>query len=344
MRIEELHISGKTEFFSSILDGAPFGIIVLDLVGEIQIVNYLARQYLELPYELKDLPGKNIMEFVSEIPQIEEAIGNCFTRGRKPFNLETIPFGGNYLNFKGRLIPDGYLVIIENITRLKEIETDTLHAMIEGQELERKRLAKDIHDGLGPVLSTVKLNLEGTLTELGGKAPHDSITNLQTAIQLIDSMAMEMRTISHSLMPRVLEDFGLVDALESLCNRLDNTNRIKVSFIHSGVNERFDKLLELGLYRISQELLNNALKHSRAQSILIQLIHRADSLMLMVEDDGIGFNPEDIPDDDEGIGLQNIESRAKALGGDFFLDAAEGRGVIATIEIPLNAEDDTDEL
>jgi two-component system NarL family sensor kinase len=182
------------------------------------------------------------------------------------------------------------------------------------------------------------LNLEAALTEILERNVPDTIMNLQSAIQLIDSMAIEMRSISHSLMPRVLEDFGLVDALENLCNKLDNTNKIKVSFLNVGVNKRCDKLVELGLYRITQELINNAIKHSKAQTIQVQLIHRSDSLMLMVEDDGIGFDLNNIKDDDEGIGLLNVESRAKAFGGDFFLDTADGRGVIATIEIPINGD------
>jgi signal transduction histidine kinase len=326
------------DILSSVITCVPFGLIAFDLSGDIIIANYLAKQYLDLPYEVDNLPNKNILDCVAEIPAIEEVLRNCLNKGRKPFNLESIPVNGKQISFKGRLIFDGFVVTVENITQLKEMEADSLFAMIEGQELERKRLAKDIHDGLGPALSIIKLNLEAVLAEIEESHQTTTIKNLRTAVELIDSMAGEIRSISHSLMPRVLEDFGLVDALESLCNSLDNTNKIKVSFLNVGVNERFDKLVELGIYRITQELLNNALKHSKAQTIQVQIISRSDSLVLMVEDDGIGFNIQEVDDEDEGIGLLNIESRAKAMGGSFYLDTAEGHGVIATIEIPLNAD------
>jgi signal transduction histidine kinase len=333
-----LPVSDYNDILSSIITCVPFGLIAFDLSGDIIIVNHLAKQYLDLPYEVEDLANKNILECVSEIPAIVEVLNNCLKKGRKPFNLESIPVNGKQISFKGRLIFDGFIVTIENITQLKEMEADSLFAMIEGQELERKRLAKEIHDGLGPVLSIIKLNLEAVLTEIEENHETNSIKNLRIAVEMIDSMAGEMRSISHSLMPRVLEDFGLVDALESLCNSLDNTDKINVSFLNVGVHERFDKLVELGIYRITQELLNNALKHSRAQSIQVQIINRSDSLVLMVEDDGVGFNIQEVDDSDEGIGLLNVESRAKALGGSFYLDTAEGHGVIATIEIPLNAD------
>lgn len=335
---DNLPVSDYNDILSSVITCVPFGLIAFDLSGDIIIANHLAKQYLDLPYEVDNLPKKNILECVAEIPAIEEILRNCLTKGRKPFNLESVPVNGKQISFKGRLIFDGFVVTVENITQLKEMEADSLFAMIEGQELERRRLSKDIHDGLGPALSIIKLNLEAVLAEIEESHQTTTIKNLRTAVELIDSMAGEIRSISHSLMPRVLEDFGLVDALESLCNSLDNTNKIKVSFLNVGVNERFDKLVELGIYRITQELLNNALKHSKAESIQVQIISRSDSLVLMVEDDGIGFNIQEVDDEDEGIGLLNIESRAKALGGSFYLDTAEGHGVIATIEIPLNAD------
>jgi signal transduction histidine kinase len=338
MSVEELPASDFNDILASIISCTPFGLIAFDLSGDIIIANHLAKQYLDIPYEVDDLPKRNILDCMNQIPVIEEVLRNCLTKGRKPFNLESVPFNGKQISFKGRLIFDGFVIAIENITQLKEMEADSLIAMIEGQELERKRLAKDIHDGLGPVLSIIKLNLEAVLAEMQENNKSNSIKNLTAAVELIDSMAVEMRSISHSLMPRVLEDFGLVDALESLCNSLDNTNKIKVSFLNVGVIERFDKLVELGLYRITQELLNNAQKYSKAQSIQVQILNRSDSLVLMVEDDGVGFDIQEIEDKDEGIGLLNIESRAKALGGTFFLDTSEGHGVIATIEIPLNAD------
>ena len=137
-------------------------------------------------------------------------------------------------------------------------------------------------------------------------------------------------------MPSVLTDLGLVAALENMCRKADMAGEIEVKFFHTGFHDRLDTSLELGIFRIAQELLNNAFKHANAQQITLQLVKHPHSIMLTLEDDGEGFD-YDLEYDlmHHGIGLRNVETRTAALGGQFHLEAQLGQGVLATIEIPL---------
>jgi PAS domain S-box-containing protein len=338
MNTDKISFSESDDFLVSVISSAPYGILTIDWNGEITIANYLAREYLGLKYEVKELPGKNILDCVDHIGILKKMLRKTLKKNKKAFNLETILYDNQYLNFKLRVIHNGFLLTVENITRLKDIEAAALNSTFEGQELERKRLAKEIHDGLGPLLSTVKLTLETVVSELKQKDNASALQKLENTSMLIDSITGDLRNISRDLMPTVLEDFGLVAALENLCRRLDEANKLKVNFYSSGMKNRFEKNLELGLYRIGQELVNNAIKHSGGTTLNFQLIRHKNSIVLMVEDNGTGFNEEAKNPANHGIGLINIEARTKALGGEFFIDSSEGRGVIATVEIPLMAE------
>ena len=306
------------DFLVSVISSAPYGILAMNLEGYVTLANIQATDFLDLPYSVKELTDKHISDCVKQIPKLKSAVNRCLNNNRKPFNLESVPFGTKHLTFRGRLIHNGYIITIENITRLKEMEAIALNSTFVGQEQERMRLAKEIHDGLGPILSTIKLNLDALYSELLNKVPDDFLHRLADSIELIDSLTTDMRNISRDLMPKVLSDFGLAAALENLCRSVNDSNKLKVGYYTSVREKRYDNALELGLFRIGQELINNAIKHSDASIVNVQLIEHTDSLVLMVEDNGRGFDEIAINQNNQGIGLINIESRAKALGGEFF--------------------------
>ena len=147
---------------------------------------------------------------------------------------------------------------------------------------------------------------------------------------MIDQAADDLRTISHNLMPKVLSDFGLVEAIDSLCDKIDEAG-LRVEFISTGIEKRLNKVSELSLYRITQELINNTLKYGQATKITVQLIKRDQSIRLMYEDDGKGFDLNSIS---KGLGLMNIENRAKALAGQVTFDSQPIQGMTAIIDIP----------
>jgi len=327
--------SEPKDFLLSVIGSSPYGIIALDYQGKIIMVNSLAMQYLGIEDEINSIADRSVYGYIQFLPELESILRSSLEKQQKSFDLELIPYNDNFFSFRGRLTHHGMIITIEDVTRLKEMETAVLNSMIEGQELERRRLAKEMHDGVGPLLSTIKMNIqkiESDIVELSPPIKED----FSAAYSLIDTVADEIRYISHHLLPKVIEDFGLSAGLESLCKRLDNTSKLEVYFYSSHPEERFDQMIELGLYRSGQELINNAVKHSDAKRIEVQLIKHADSLVLSIEDDGKGFDWKMLPG--SGIGLANVETRVASLGGTCSIDTRIGQGVNVVMEIPLNSE------
>lgn len=319
------------EFLLSIMSNAPYGIIALGWDGSIAMINQKARHFMDIAPSVPQLVDQDIRDFIAHIPELHQQVNICIEEDVKPFDLDAIPFKEQFYSVKGRLMKNGFILTIEDVSTIKEMEAEAITSMLEGQEQERKRLAREIHDGVGPMLSTVKHHLESIRTEVHTdsrlREKFDRISDL------IDNLATEMRDISHALMPKALMDFGIVSALQNFTEKLSN-KKVNIQFLHLGMEGRLPQLVELGLYRIAQELVGNALKHAKASHISIQLIKHEHSVVLIVEDNGIGFNLADIENID-GIGLQNIETRAQSLGGICDLDAGLGMGVTATVDIPI---------
>jgi PAS domain S-box-containing protein len=224
---------------------------------------------------------------------------------------------------------------LEAESRLQQQRMAT--AVVEAQENERRRIAGDLHDGQGQLLSVIKLQfgeLESLLAHVDG--PHQPL--LAKARELIDKAAADLRGISRSLMPSELEDFGLVKGLTQLCQQFQSTAGVQVNFQSHGPLGRYDRNVEITVYRIAQEALNNALKHARAQEINLQLTVDEDQLLLIVEDDGIGFSPEETQEQKGGgMGLNNMQARASLVGGHLSIDSVPEHGTTVVLEIPLHA-------
>ncbi len=329
MENTKMSFTETNDILVSIISNISYGIIAFDFNGDITIVNQLAKNNLSLPFSLTDFSNKNINECIEDIQELNTIIQECLKKSRKAFKLDTIEHKGKFLMVNGNPILNGMILTIEDITEKKESEKSTLKALITGQEDERKRIAKEIHDGLGPMLSAVKMNLQSIQDDLGS-VDENIWLKLESTYALIDNVANDMRNLSHDLMPRIVEDFGLVEAIGSLCKTLKNENT-EIIFNHNIYEERFKRSIELNFYRITQELIHNALKYSRAKKINVQLIKHSNSLVLMVEDNGKGFDNKESKD--FGIGLKNIETRVIAMGGILTLDSVPQIGVTATIEI-----------
>lgn len=220
---------------------------------------------------------------------------------------------------------------IENI--LNEQEIKTYDAMLEGQEEERKRIANDLHDRLGSMLSTVKLLFSALDTKLD-TAIVENKQQYTKANLLLDEACIEVRRISHNLSTGMVSSFGLKAALEELTDSINDSNIISCKLLCYGLESRLDNSVEIGIYRMVQEIVNNILKHAQAKNIIIQLNKIEDSISVTIEDNGIGFNVEE-KKKSGGLGLASIEARAKKLSGIYQIDSSEGRGSISIIEIPL---------
>ena len=209
----------------------------------------------------------------------------------------------------------------------QESEMKVLMAMIEGEEKERSRLARELHDGVGGILSATKMHLsvlknEPSMVDLSQKFSHTTA--------LLDSASREVRTIAHNLSPDILLKYDLEQALTSFCHSVSN-DYLQVDFYYLGEPLKLKNNFKLVLYRIAQELVNNIIKHSGASHALVQLSHHDQFLSLTVEDNGMGFTPQE----NKGIGLSNMQARVKDMSGQFSLESAIGKGTTVYIEFDV---------
>ena len=203
-----------------------------------------------------------------------------------------------------------------------------IKAVLEAQESERRRIARELHDGVGQKLAGLKLNWSGMVS----KEAESSSEAFETLSSLIDETASEVRNISHQMLPKELEQFGLVSAIEGLIDKSFGKTGMQVAFDHYGIKSRFSYSIELAIYRILQELIANILKHANANEVMIELLKRRDSVVLIVEDNGVGFDFHSKKD--HGIGLMNIESRVESVNGTINYDTEINKGTVVSVNIP----------
>ena len=217
---------------------------------------------------------------------------------------------------------------LENSLKIKNLK-----AMVNGQEAERSRIANDLHDSLGGMLSTLKLQYDALQIDhlnLGEDKTYHKI------MDLIDDACKDVRDIARNLKPTALEKLGLTAALKDLINRYSSKGSLDISLHVNDVDGILDEESKLHVYRIIQELLNNALKHARATEIDVQVNRTSDEILIMVEDNGQGFEREKV---EKGLGLGNLESRVNVLKGEINIDSVIGRGTSVIVHIPLVARE-----
>lgn len=222
--------------------------------------------------------------------------------------------------------------------KIAELETEkqllATQALLQGQEDERSRLAKDLHDGLGGMLSGVKLQLGAMkgnliLTEENGALFNNALNKLNQSIS-------EMRRVAHNMMPEALIQLGLEQALQDYCNSIGVAGTVTITTEFYGLGQRLSATTEVTVYRIVQELVNNAVKHSEAQNLLVQVMRREQSLNITVEDNGKGFDAVHWQEKPTA-GLQNIQSRVHYLGGHMDIKSIPGKGTSVYIECTIES-------
>lgn len=203
------------------------------------------------------------------------------------------------------------------------------------QEEERKRIAQDLHDDLGAVISIIRMNLvlisQKQGAEVGGGAP---AVNIQNLVNLSETAMASLRNISHQLMPPQLEAFGLVKSIESVVGQINQSGDIKVHFALKSDWPVIKWTVALGVYRIVMELINNTIKHAHARNIFLELSCLNKNLVVNFNDDGTGL--PDISAIDRGLGLTSMEARARAMNGRFDFHNGAEKGVAAILTIPYD--------
>ncbi|WP_040480029.1 tetratricopeptide repeat-containing sensor histidine kinase [Mariniradius saccharolyticus] len=223
------------------------------------------------------------------------------------------------------------------VQRIKELETEkqlaATEAVLKGEEQERSRLAKDLHDGLGGLLSGIKFSFQTMKGNL--ILTPENARLFERSLDMLDTSIMEMRRVAHNLMPENLIKFGLDAALKDFCEDINQSGVIDLRYISIGIEgNEIDQTTAVSIYRIIQELVNNILKHAEAKTALVQLTKNSNLILLDVEDDGKGFEHSKMLLG-KGIGWSNIKSRLEYLNAKFTLDSAPEKGSSIHIEIQL---------
>lgn len=205
--------------------------------------------------------------------------------------------------------------------------------IIAAEEEERKRIASDLHDGVGQLISAAWLNLKALSNQMSN-ASAEEVQLIGKTIALVDESCKEVRQVSHNMMPNALLMKGLVNAVKEFLGQIDQRS-IRINLQTEGLNTPIPSHIESVLYRIIQETVNNVLKHAKASELDISIHQEKDAIDVMIEDNGKGFNKNQLAED-AGIGLQNIRSRIDYLRGTVEWNTAPGKGTVVAIYIPLN--------
>jgi signal transduction histidine kinase len=232
----------------------------------------------------------------------------------------------------------GSLIFIKRIFNIqkrmdelrKENESRVLSAIVRTEENERLNFSKELHDGLGPLLSSVKMAISASRRNEDPKINEEVMTN---AGKLIDESIMSLKEISNKLSPHVLNNFGLKKALRSFISKLPNIESPSINLDTNIEDRRFSYNVEVVLYRVICELISNSLKHSKARNVYISLMADSQSVSLDYLDDGIGFDSNVLEMSDKGMGFANIRSRIKSLNGTFDIYTRQNEGVRVNVVI-----------
>ena len=326
------------DYFNNIFNSVSDMVFVLDKQGKIENINKSVTHHLR--YSLDFLKGRSINYLLDKLQPDWFVMVLKEMRTSGATNIETvfrtrdknnIPvlisasflIGGN--NLKG-----GVLVTAKDISVQKKTQNIVLKAIIETEEKERMRLAKDIHDSVGQHLSAIKFYI-GTSADAIEDPKQKSIL-LKANAALIDVQA-DMRNICFDIMPKSLERFGLVKAVEELCTKNELLNHMKITIKESSNFPRLLLQQEFALFRIVQEFISNSLKHSKADTLRIEFKCKKKLVLINLADNGIGFDLTKLRD--QGMGLNNVRSRIRPYNGDVEIISQRGKGTRYEILIPL---------
>lgn len=216
---------------------------------------------------------------------------------------------------------------------LKEFELNSIDLMLEGQEKERERIANDLHDNLGSMLATLKMNFEH-LRMRKNEIREEEDKLYDRTDQLIEDAYQKVRTIAHAKNAGVFANEGLIPAIRKMAGKTSIPGKLTIEVLAVGFNKRLENKIEIAIFRMVQELSTNIIKHSKATEASIQLTNHDDNINIIIEDNGVGFKSTTAPSSD-GMGLTTITKKVEQLGGTFTIDSTPGKGTTIIIDLPI---------
>ena len=279
---------------------------------------------MKVKFEKDQLKIRLLEEEVSSQKRLDQANMRLFSVG----GLFLISLVG-FLYYKNR-VKAGQLQLHE---AQREQQIISMRSMLEGQEKERTRIARDLHDGLGNLLSSLKVNFGSLQINLDDQ---NSKNIYGTASQMIDEACTEVRKIAHEMMPQSLKRLGLRRALEDMVQKMDAIHGFTAEFQVHGTEKTFDDTTNVMLFRIVQEAMNNIVKYAQATDVSVQITYSRDWFDLTIEDDGVGFDLS-AAKNKKGMGLKSMAFRTEFIGGTLDLNSRPGVGTLVTINIPMKS-------
>ncbi|NVO01675.1 MAG: PAS domain S-box protein [Bacteroidetes bacterium] len=323
--------------FKMLFDNSSDEIFLADFDGNFIEINQEAIR--RLGYSKEELMQKNFIDIKTPkyAPLVMKNINIILENGKHVYETEHLTKEGKiiFLEMSSRVIDyfgrKAILTIARDITERKELERTISSAIIETEERERKRFAADLHDGLAPLLSTIKLYTD--LLKKGNLNKISPAEALQSIEELVDNAIVSTREISNNIMPSLLQDFGLPAAIKDFCTYINNTKSINIIVDVEQYKLKDPRIEETILFQSVKELVNNTLKHSQAKNIEIFLESHDTQVNLFYKDDGIGFNAEEKMQKPSGLGLNNIVNKVKTINGLALVKSNEGEGMSVLISL-----------
>lgn len=327
----------KEDLFYNIFYSSIDGILIFDQEQRILLANPAI--YDVFQYVKKDI--KRVSELFDEknLEKFNKRFELLFENKKtSPFEYDVVlPSGerkiieanSTLIKYQGE---DVVLSILRDITERKYMSQRILNEIVQAEDKERKRLASDLHDGLGPILSTLKMYIEW-LADKSRNGNSEQILDL--SYKTIQEAIIQLRAISHNLSPHILEKFGLVPALQSQLDMIKATCPTYFE-IKSNLKDRLNLYLENALYRIIKECINNTIKHSTAEEAKIILDLDGNFLKIIYSDNGKGFDMDKTIHNNRGMGLYSIQNRVKSINGELQMKSEVGKGFEVYISLSLN--------
>lgn len=325
------------DYFNNIFNSVSDMVFVLDKQGKIENINKSVTDHLQ--YNLDFLEGKPI-NYIFDKPQplwfnaimkdIRKSYGSDYEAIFKSKDKTMIPvlMSASFL-LGGKETKGKILITAKDISIQKKTQNIVLKAIIETEEKERSRFAKDIHDSIGQQLSAIKFYI-GTSAD-AVEDPGQKEILLKANAALVDVQA-DMRNICFNIMPKSLEIFGLVKAVRELCSKNELLDHMKIAI--KDINfPRLPVPQEFALFRIIQEFINNALKHSKATALEIEFAARKSDVLVILMDNGIGFDLTKL--NNHGMGLSNVQSRMRPYNGEVNIITQPGNGTRYEVSMPV---------
>lgn len=290
------------------------------------------------------LSGKiKISQMIPDEYNVENTrIINNAIAANKPFQIVypvTVQGEKKWLWEQGRAVThNGDMIegFVMDITDRRLAQEKIISTIIETEDNERARIAKELHDTLGQKLTTVSLNFNSLKKDI--QQDNGIMRKLNTGLNYLKEAIRDSREIAHNLMPQSIDDFGYVLSVQSLLADIETVSSVKFDFYDNLRGERLPKNTELHLYRITQEAVNNIIKYAKAATASIQLMKYDGEVILTIEDDGVGFDASQKLNEGNSFGLKSMINRVNSLSGTLQIESGKGKGAVIIVEIPYRSE------